>query len=466
MLDKVEKEVSSFRDTYGEVYYYQNKIIRSVNKAGANDYELIRDNEIITKSIENNFLIETKEIDKNIFKDQFINSSHLLESELIQHISYPYEWSFEQLKVASLHHLKFQIFLFDLNAVLRDASAYNIQFKGSKPIFIDVLSIRMYKEGEYWLAYKQFCENFLNPLLLRYLKNLPHNNWFRGALEGIETTELNNLLSLKDKFSFKVFGHVVMQANLIQKAINKPETSSLKVKKLKKYPKSSYRAILVQLYNWIKTFKLKKNKTIWENYSKNNTYKIKEIEDKKKIVNQFTKKYKPDILIDLGCNTGDFSEEALDNGAKYVVGYDFDQNVIDEAFKRSKEKQLNFLPLFLDASNPSPNQGWMQRERKGFNERNKANALIALAFEHHLSIAKNIPLEEIIEWITKLAPVGLIEFVPKTDETVQKMLENREDIFDQYTQNNFEKVLSSKTQIINNTKVSNSGRLIYEFEIL
>ncbi len=466
MLDKAEKEVSSFRDTYGEVYYYQNKIIRSVNKAGANDYELIKNNEIITKSIENNFLIETKEIDKNIFKDQFINSSHLLESKLIQHISYPYEWSFEQLKAASLHHLKFQIFLFDLNAVLRDASAYNIQFIGSKPIFIDVLSIRMYKEGEYWLAYKQFCENFLNPLLLRYLKDIPHNSWFRGALEGIETTELNNLLSLKDKFSFKVFGHVVMQANLIQKAINKPETSSLKVKELKKYPKSSYRAILAQLYNWIKTFKLKKNKTIWGNYSKKNTYKIKEIEDKKKIVNQFAKKYKPDILIDLGCNTGDFSEEALTNGAKYVIGYDFDQNVIDEAFKRSKEKQFNFLPLFLDASNPSPNQGWMQRERKGFNERNKANALIALAFEHHLSIAKNIPLEEIIEWITKLAPVGLIEFVPKTDETVQKMLENREDIFDQYTQNYFEEVLSSKTKIINNSRVSISGRLIYEFEIL
>ena len=120
----------------------------------------------------------------------------------------------------------------------------------------------------------------------------------------------------------------------------------------------------------------------------------------------------------------------------------------------------------LDASNPSPNQGWMQKERKGFFERNKGKALIALAFEHHLAIAKNIPLEQIIEWITKLAPIGLIEFVPKTDETIKIMLENREDIFDQYNQLNFEKILSTKSKIIKKSIVSGSGRIIYEFETL
>ena len=183
-------------------------------------------------------------------------------------------------------------------------------------------------------------------------------------------------------------------------------------------------------------------------------------------MNQFVDKIKPNILIDLGCNTGDFSIESLKSGANYVIGYDFDQNVIDEAFKLSKLKKLNFLPLVLDASNPSPNQGWMQKERKGFFERNKGKALIALAFEHHLAIAKNIPLEEIIEWITKLAPVGLIEFVPKTDETIKRMLENREDIFDKYNQLNFEKILSNKSKIIKKNIVSASGRIIYEFEIV
>ncbi len=466
MVAKLEAEASSFRDTYGRVYYHNNKIIRTINKVAEKEYEFIRDNQILSKSIQNKYLIETIELDKSKFENEFFDVSYFLESKLIPYISYPYEWSFEQLKAAALHHLKFQLFLFDHNAVLRDATAYNIQFDGSEPIFIDVLSIKEYKEGEYWLAYRQFCENFLNPLLLRVIKGIPHNNWFRGALEGIETIELNKLLGLRDKISWNVFVHVVLQAKLIQKAINNPKTASKKVKHLKKFSKNSYKAILLQLFNWIKNFNLKKNKSIWENYSETNTYKTEEFENKKKIVNQFVDKFKPDVLIDLGCNTGDFSIESLKNGANYVIGYDFDQNVIDEAFKLSKLKKLNFLPLVFDASNPSPNQGWMQKERKGYFERNKAKALIALAFEHHLAIAKNIPLEEIIEWITKLAPIGLIEFVPKTDETIKIMLENREDIFDQYNQLNFEKILSTKSKIIKKSIVSGSGRIIYEFETL
>ena len=159
-------------------------------------------NQILSRSIENKYLIETVELDKNKFENVFSDVSYLLESKLVPHVSYPYEWSFEQLNAAALHHLKFQLFLFDHNAVLRDATAYNIQFVGSEPIFIDILSIKEYEDGEYWLAYRQFCENFLNPLLLRVIKGIPHNNWFRGALEGIETVELNKLLGLRNKISW------------------------------------------------------------------------------------------------------------------------------------------------------------------------------------------------------------------------------------------------------------------------
>jgi len=466
MSGETKDEPSSFRDNFGNVYYYNGRVIRTVNSIAKKNYEFIRDSQILSKSIHDKYLVNTVQLDKKEFGDKFSKTAYLLESDLIPHISYPYEWSFEQLKVAALHHLKFQLFLFSQDAILRDASAYNIQFIGSEPIFIDVLSIRKYIDGEYWLAYGQFCKNFLNPLLLRAVKGVPHNDWFRGSLEGIETIELNRLLSIKDKISWKVLSHVVLQARLIQKAINNPKVVSKKVKRLKKFSKNSYKGILLQLFNWIENLSLKKNKTIWQDYSKTNTYKLEEFEKKKEIVNQFVYKIKPQILIDLGCNTGEFSIESLKNGANYVVGYDFDHNAINEAFKLSKLKKLNFLPLFFDASNPSPNQGWMQEERKGFNERNKGRALIALAFEHHLAIAKNIPLEAIIKWITNLAPFGLIEFVPKEDETVKTMLENREDIFDSYNQINFEKVLSNKAKIIMKENISGSERFIYEFKTL
>ncbi len=465
MIDNlIKKEASSFRDNKGSIYYLDDKVLRIVNKSGAKNIDFILKNKILEESINHKYLINTKILNKQELPNFFSKFEYVFESELIPFISYPYEWSFEQLKIAALHHLDFQIFLFERGAVLRDSSAYNIQFVGSKPCFIDLLSVKKYEEGEYWIGYKQFCENFLNPLLLGSLKGICHNNWFRGSLEGIPTVELNKILSVKDLIVPKIFTHVYLQAKLNVKSIEDTKKISSKYKKLKSLPKSSYISIIYQLKDWIKKLSFKKENTIWQNYSKKNTYNEKENNQKKIIVTEFVKKLKPQKLIDLGCNDGNYSMLSLDNGAKYVVGFDFDHNTILNATINMTNERKNFLPLLLDASNPSPNQGWFQRERKGFLERFKADALIALAFEHHLIIGKNIPLEQFIDWITKISANGLVEFVPKTDETIQKMLEFREDIFLDYSENKFEKCLQNKTKIINKNLVTKSGRIIYEYE--
>ena len=210
----------------------------------------------------------------------------------------------------------------------------------------------------------------------------------------------------------------------------------------------------------------KKDKSIWENYTKEHTYQNLEYQNKKKFVTEFVKRIKPDRIIDLGCNTGEFSKISLDAGAKYAVGFDFDSNAITEAYKKAYREKINFLPLMFNAANPSPNQGWLQQERKGFIERFKSDALIALAFEHHLIIGKNIPIDQFFFWLSKISKYGLIEFVPKSDSTVQKMLEYREDVFLDYNEENFEKNLKKYFNIKNKTKITDSGRILYEFEVL
>jgi ribosomal protein L11 methylase PrmA len=462
---QIKKEDSSFRDNQGNIFYLDNKVLRGINKNGKKNFEFIYNKKILEDSIKSNYLISTKLINKDHLPDFFSNFEYIVESEVIPFISYPYEWSFEQLKKAALHHLDFQIFLFHKGAVLRDSSAYNIQFIGTKPYFIDLLSIKQYEYGEYWIGYKQFCENFLNPLLLGSLKGVHHNNWFRGNLEGIATTELNKLLSFKDKISFKIFTHIHLQAKLNIKSIENEKKISSKYHNLKKLSKTSYISIIVQLRNWISELTFKDESSIWQNYSKENTYDNLEYNQKKKIVGDFIKKTKPNTLIDLGCNDGDYSKLSLDSGAKYVVGFDFDHNTIANAFKMAKDDEDNFLPLILDASNPSPNQGWLQKERKGFIERFHADALIALAFEHHLIIGKNVPIQQFVEWITSISECGLIEFVPKTDKTIQKMLEYRDDIFSNYTEEEFENCLKEKSNIINKNTITKSGRIIYEYKI-
>ena len=180
---------------------------------------------------------------------------------------------------------------------------------------------------------------------------------------------------------------------------------------------------------------------MWDDYSINNTYNKKEENLKIKTVSEFAEKYKFDKLIDLGCNDGVYSLECLKQGCKFVVGFDYDLNVINKAYNLSKKEKLNFLPLYLDASNPSPNIGWSQNERKGFLERLNFSGMLALAFEHHLAIAKNIPLDQLVRWLLNIAPRGLIEFVPKNDETIKKMLLLKGDIFKDYNEENFKNLI-------------------------
>lgn len=463
--NSIISEDSSFRDNRGNIYYYNNKVLRSINHNCKKTFESILDSKIIDDSIKKNFLINTTLVDKSELPEFFSKFEYVVESDLIPFITYPYEWSYEQLKTAALHHLNFQISLFQKGFVLRDASAYNIQFIGSKPFFIDLLSIKEYEKGEYWIGYKQFCENFLNPLLLGSLKGIYHNNWFKGELEGISTTDLNKLLSIKDKLSFKIFTHVYLQAKLQSNIVNNKKKNSLNKIKLKPLSKKSYLAIITQLRDWINNLSFKQEKTIWENYSRDNTYNDLQHNQKKKIVEEFIQRTKPNTLIDLGCNDGEYSNLALNSGAFNVIGFDFDHKAISNAFKMSSKEKKNFLPLFLDASNPSPNHGWQQLERKGFVERFKAEALIALAFEHHLVIGKNIPIKKFILWMLNISNQGLIEFVPKSDKTVQIMLESREDIFLNYTENEFEKSLKEKARIINKNNISNSKRIIFEYKV-
>lgn len=463
-MSDIAIDPGSFRDVTGNVYEVEGRILRTVNECARSDYEAIRDSGVIEDSIDKGFLIGCEEIAPSNWPDRLRNSAYVLEHPRIEYISYPYEWSFSQLKAAALHHLDFQMYLLERDISLSDASAYNIQFIGAKPVFIDLLSLTPYSQGEYWLAHRQFCEQFLNPLLLRALIGISHNAWFRGALEGIPTIDLARLLPLRKCFSWNVFSQVILQSKLEKNALNNPDTALAKAKSKNQFSKTAYRGFLLQLRNWIAGLNpADSGRTVWGEYAKTNTYSDDEMEKKKRFISEFAAEVKPKSLIDLGCNTGDYSVAALEGGAKYVIGFDFDQRAIDLAYSRSVDGDLSFLPLWLDASNPSPDQGWMQAERKGFYRRTQADALIALAFEHHLAIARNIPLAQVLDWIVGLSPQGVIEFVPKDDITIKKMLTLRKDIFNDYSEQSFKRLLEQRANIVCSECISESGRTLYRY---
>jgi hypothetical protein len=180
----------SFRDPAGRVHRFGDRVFRTIRTRAAVDFEAVRDSGVLAKYVDRGALIQSSIVDALEFGFSDPDVAYVIEHPRVPFVSYPYEWSFALLKKAALHHLDFQLALLDDGFALSDATAYNVQFLGNRPVFIDLLSIRAYREGEYWLAHHQFCEQFLNPLLLRSLFGVPHNDWYRGRLEGIPSSAI------------------------------------------------------------------------------------------------------------------------------------------------------------------------------------------------------------------------------------------------------------------------------------
>ena len=461
-MKKLIIDDGSFRDPVARVAHHNNSIYRIIYPNGFERLEFIK--KILNKNDIAKLVIETKELNKDEIKSLEISDQtniRILKHKKIDYVSYPYEWSFYRLKDAAIHHLNLHINLLKNNGTLIDAYSYNIQFNYNEPTFIDLMSIKEYSEGEFWTGHKQFCESFLNPLVLKSKLGIDYNNWFKGNLEGIHTNELCKVLKLKHLFSWNIFYNIFL-LNYFEKKYRKNE--DLKFTKNKRLKKSYYLSILSNLKNFIESLKPLKEQSIWGDYSRNNTYDDEEKKNKHEFISDYLSKIKPNKTLDLGCNNGEYSKLALNSGCESVVGLDYDLNAIDEAYLIAKKERINFLPLYFDVSNPSSNLGWCQKERKGFLERLSFDCVIALAFEHHLAIAKNIPLNDVIQWITSLAPKGIIEFVPKNDPTIQSMIKLKGDIFPDYNYDNFEKILSNSAKIISKKKISKSGRILFSYE--
>ena len=462
-MSDVRKERGSFRDPNGKVFLVGDRVYRTVMPRAAADFEFVRATNVWQQLLQEGLVLPEVEVDATALGDAAQGAAYVLEHPRLHYVSYPYEWSFPLLKAAALLHLDIQLRALEDGVSLTDATAYNIQFQGPEPVFIDHLSFKRYSDGEYWFGHRQFCEQFLNPLLLRAKLGVPHNAWYRGAQEGIAVTEINRLIPLRKKLSWQSFSNVLLQARLQESRIEDKEKQVASSKR--RFPLTAYRHLLAGLRAWIgKLEPADTGRTVWGEYATTHSYTDEEVQQKRTFVHNFVQSKKIETLWDIGCNTGDYAKVAVEAGASRVIGFDFDQKALELAYARSRSEQLPILPLFLDAANPSPNQGWAQSERMGFTSRQAPDGIIALALVHHLAIAKNIPLEDVVDWLVGLSRSGVIEFVPKDDPMVQALLRMREDIFDDYHEDRFVQVLQNRARIVQSQVVSSSGRRLHWFE--
>lgn len=448
------KSSASFRDPSGFIFKQSGKIYRAINLSYKADYDFLMSSGLYERLINENLLIPHSEINE-------VNKTHsdiykIIQPEEIRFISYPYEWSFSQLKDAALLTLRLQKIAIEYGMILKDASSFNIQFWEGQPIFIDTLSFEKYVEGEPWIAYRQFCTHFLATLLLMKYRDLKMNRLLSLFIDGIPLDLTKSLLPLISFFKVSYFSHIYLHS------LSETYASSKSIEKRKlNITKNGILGLVENLEKSIRNINLKVKKSVWRDYYSDNNYQKKEFENKQKIINEYLSLINPKTIIDLGANTGLFSRIASGKGI-YTISSDFDPYCVElNSIEVKKKKEKNILPLLIDLTNPSPSLGWHNVERDSFIKRNKVDAVLALALIHHLLISNNVPFENLILLFSELSDYLIIEFVPKEDIQVKSLLVNRKDIYASYNQAHFEEIFKQKYDIIKKNIITESERTLY-----
>lgn len=446
---------SSFRDPSGFVFYRDNTLYRQINNFYKEEYDHLMKSGLYKRLVDSNLMISHEETDVECANPT--DAYKIIKPEFIPFISYPYEWSFSQLKDAALTTLEIQKIALSFGMTLKDASAYNIQFHKGRPLLIDTLSFEIYSEGKPWVApYRQFCRHFLAPLSLMKYVDVRLNRLSQICIDGIPLDLASSLLPLHTYFNSTLFYHIHINAKLPRLLADKPLN-----KEKQKMPRKELIALIDKLELTIKEMKWKLPDTEWGDYYEKTNYPLESFNNKKEIVLEFLKKLGPKTVLDIGANTGEFTRIASSLGV-HTISIDSDFAAVEKNYIQCvKNKETNILPLIVDLTNPSPDIGWENKERTSFIERFYSDTAMALALIHHLAISNNLTFEKIVNFFSRICNSLIIEFVPKIDSKVQLILSRREDIFTDYNEKEFEKNFKKYFDIIESKKIKNSERILY-----
>jgi ribosomal protein L11 methylase PrmA len=449
---------SSFRDPSGFLFFKNQILYRQVNKAYKENYDYLKASGLYKSLAEANLLIPHEECD---LPPAYPETAYkVLKPERIPFVSYPYEWCFSQLKDAALNTLKIQKIALEHQMSLKDASAYNIQFYKGKPILIDTLSFEIIEDWKPWVAYRQFCQHFLGPLLLMSYKDYRLNQLLRLFIDGIPLDLTSKLLPQSTRFRPGIVTHIHAHA-LSQKYFS---SKTVQVKE-KRISRNSLLGLIDSLESNLKKLAIHSKRSEWADYYQETNYTPQGFEHKKQILREFLNRMNPSEVWDLGANTGIFSRLASERKIP-TLSFDIDPVAVEINYQECVSKNENYiLPLVLDLTNPSPGVGWENEERMSLVERGPTDMVFALALLHHLAISNNLPFEKIASFLRKICHSLVIEFVPKSDSQVQRLLVTREDIFSDYTQPFFEKEFSRYFTIQESVPIKDSERALYLMEV-
>lgn len=450
----------SFRDPSGFLFQEDGVLYRQINRVFAESFDAFCTSGLYDKLVSKGLIIpheRTQEVSPRTKEAHCI-----IKPERVGFISYPFEWSFSQFKDAAIATLEIQKIAMQSGFTLKDASAYNIQFHNGRAVLIDTLSFEPYTPGKPWVGYRQFCQHFLAPLALMSYRDIRMGKLCRNFIDGIPLDLASKLLPRRTKFRFGLLMHLHMHAKSQTRYADSKKSQAVSKAKISR---NAVLAIIDNLQNIVRKLQWKPPKTEWGEYYDITNYNESAFDAKHRIVSEMIQHRSPSTLWDLGANTGEFSRLASSKGIK-TVAFDIDPVAVEKNYRAVKSnRETDILPLIMDLTNPSPAIGWANDERYSIAQRGPSDMVMGLALIHHLAISNNLPLEKIAKFFAELAPSLIIEFVPKEDSQVQKLLASREDIFPNYNIEGFRLAFEKFFKIEQEIEIPETKRTMFLMEL-
>ena len=448
---------ASFRDPAGFVYRRDGVLYRQVNAGFEAGYATLMSSGLYEELTSRSWLVRHAEESLHLAASR---SAHaVLRPEELPFISYPYEWCFSQLCDAGLLTLDIQLAALDRGLTLRDASAFNVQFVGANPMFIDTLSFGPYVEGQPWSAYRQFCEHFLGPLLLTAKKDARLGVLHREFSDGVPLDLTSKLLGLASWFSPKALLHIHLHARAQRKYDGR--SGPHRQRATGAISLDALRGLISHLRSALQDIRWHPDETEWADYEASHNYSAGDAREKEDLVRTLLARHRPRSVWDLGANTGTFSRIASEVCDR-VCAFDSDSGAVDIAYRRLRQEQNNrILPLLVDLSNPSPSSGWAGEERRSLADRGKADCVMALALMHHIVLSRHVPIDRFVRFCASLGETAILEFVPFEDQQAQRLIVSRTEQSPGYSQQDFDLAVSSSFSDWHTYSIGGSGRALY-----
>ena len=462
----LEPDPGSFRDPQSQVFVDGDRVWRGLSSEALDDYRSVAASSFFSAALERGDIVATRETtDAPDLRDPLGEPwAGVLEHDRVPVVSYPFEWPFEMLRDAARLQLRLTSDAIDAGFVTKDASAYNVQFDGVQPVFIDVGSFERLRKGEPWAGYRQFCELFLNPLYVQAIAGVPFQPLLRARLDGISPELTADVLGRRGTTRRGVFTHVRLHARAQRRYADADRERDVRAELQRAgFGPALLAAQVRNLAKAVERLTWKQQSSTWSDYSDRAHYTDVDLAEKERFVADTTARAKPRLVLDLGANDGRFSKVAVDAGAARAVAVDFDDVVIDQLYRRLRsEGERRILPLILDLANPSPALGWRNRERPSFVDRVRPDLTLCLAVVHHLALTNNVPLPGVVALLADFGAPVVVEFPHPDDVMASRLLaRKRAGLFDTYTIENWERALDDRFEVHAKVELPSGTRTLY-----